>query len=85
MRPYVFLSAPLVLISPVLTTPTPVAEPAPVPQTGASARPVAGLMNGLKSGVLNIGSLESAVPAIFSSAAQVADSVTPIVGMFICS
>ncbi|KAH8795322.1 hypothetical protein BGZ57DRAFT_809880 [Hyaloscypha finlandica] len=71
MRCYTFLAAaaPLVL---ALPAPAP-APPLPLPQ-GVETDPIMGLVSGLINGVLNIGSLSSAVPDIISDLGNVLDS-----------
>jgi hypothetical protein len=77
MRPYAFLvmAAPLVLALPA-PAPAPVAapvpKPLPVPQ-GVETDPITGLVSGLINGVLNIGSLESAIPAVISDLGNLLD------------
>lgn len=78
MRCYAFLAAaaPLVHALPA-PAPAPVAAPAPKPlplPQGVEADPVTGLVSGLINGVLNIGSLSSAVPEIISDLGNVLDS-----------
>jgi hypothetical protein len=86
MRCYTFLAAaaPLVHALPA-PAPAPVAAPAPKPlplPQGVEADPVTGLVSGLINGVLNIGSLSSAVPEIISDLGNVLDSAGVVTGEF---
>lgn len=61
-------AAPLVLAAPM-------PEPLPMPKPqGVETNPITGLVGGLIEGVITIGSLESAVPAIISDLGDLADA-----------
>jgi hypothetical protein len=86
MRPYSFLAvaAPLVLAIPA-PAPAPVAAPAPKPlpmPQGVETDPITGLVSGLINGVLDIGSLSSAVPAVLSDLGDVLDAAGVVTRKF---
>jgi hypothetical protein len=75
--------APLVLAAPA-PVPHPVAAPAPVPvpiPQGTETTPLVGLLGGLIQGTLSLGSLQSAIPAVISDAANFADSAAVVARM----
>ncbi|KAI9649526.1 hypothetical protein NHQ30_002104 [Ciborinia camelliae] len=76
MRPYAFLG---VVAAPIaLAAPAPV--PAPFPKPLTLTNPITGLVSGIASGVLDIGSLSSAIPAVLTDVADVLTAVDAVVG-----
>jgi hypothetical protein len=70
MRGYTYLAAAAVLAPKALAAPTP--APAPFPQpSGITTDPITGLVSGLVNGVLDAGSLATAVPAVLTDLADV--------------
>jgi hypothetical protein len=76
MRPTIILAAAAPL---VLAAPRPEPLPLPNPQ-GVVTNPITGLVGGLIEGVVTIGSLESAVPAIISDVGDLLDATGTVTG-----
>ena len=77
MRPYSFLG---VVAAPIaLAAPAPAPAPFPKPQT--LTEPVTELVSGLVNGILDIGSLSSAVPAVLTDVADVLTAADAVAGM----